>query len=249
MWAISETLHGIGEAARALHCPVVSGNVSLYNATGDQPILPTAVIAAVGRIPGENPPCPSGFCRVGDDIWLVGRFEPRLDGSLWARHRLGRWAGRVAPVDFAAENALSAWLRAHIAQGDLHSALDLSSGGLAVALARACLRGPYGERGCQCDAAELPATAATWFGETAATALVSCARGRPLALTAEQQAAGLALRRLGTVTDSHLAMKAGPLQLRLDELALPWRQSAARLVSGPPLGADFPLYVRDLCHR
>ena len=249
MWAISETLHGIGEAARALRCPVVSGNVSLYNATADQPILPTAMIAAVGRIPGTNPPCPSGFSQIGDDIWLVGRFEPRLDSSLWARHRLGRWAGRVAPVDYAAENALAAWLRGHMAQGDLHSALDLSSGGLAVALARACLRGPKGELGCECDAAELPATAATWFGETAATVLVSCAPGRPLTLTAEQQAAGLTLQRLGAVADRQLGMNAGPLQLRLDELALPWRQSAARLVTGPPLGADFPLYVRDLCHR
>ena len=33
--------HGIGEACRALDFPVVSGNVSLYNETNGQAILPT----------------------------------------------------------------------------------------------------------------------------------------------------------------------------------------------------------------
>ena len=33
MWAIREAMRGVGEAAMALDCPVVSGNVSLYNST------------------------------------------------------------------------------------------------------------------------------------------------------------------------------------------------------------------------
>lgn len=249
MWAIAESLAGVGEAARALGCPVVSGNVSLYNATGAQAVLPTAMIAALGALPGAVAPCPSGFAQPGDEIWLVGRFAPRLEGALWTRQRLGRPLGAVAAVPYASERALGAWLRDHVARGALRSAVDLSSGGLAVALARSCLRGPMGPLGCDCAAVALPATAAAWFGETAATALVSCAPGTALRWDAPQRDAGLELRRLGTVAEASAGLRAGPLQLRLDELALPWRQSAARLVSGPPLSVDFPLHVRDLCHR
>src|SRR5690606_2815523 len=41
-------LKGIGAACIALDMPIVSGNVSLYNETDGQPILPTPTIGAVG---------------------------------------------------------------------------------------------------------------------------------------------------------------------------------------------------------
>ncbi|MCQ3943384.1 MAG: phosphoribosylformylglycinamidine synthase subunit PurL, partial [Alphaproteobacteria bacterium] len=43
-------VQGIGEACRALDFPIVSGNVSLYNETNGQGILPTPTIAGVGLI-------------------------------------------------------------------------------------------------------------------------------------------------------------------------------------------------------
>ena len=43
-------IKGIREACIALEYPVVSGNVSLYNETGGQAILPTPVIGGVGLI-------------------------------------------------------------------------------------------------------------------------------------------------------------------------------------------------------
>ena len=41
-------IRGIGEAARALDFPIVSGNVSLYNETNGRAILPTPTIGGVG---------------------------------------------------------------------------------------------------------------------------------------------------------------------------------------------------------
>jgi hypothetical protein len=43
-------IRGIGEACRALDFPVVSGNVSLYNETNGQGILPTPTIGGVGVV-------------------------------------------------------------------------------------------------------------------------------------------------------------------------------------------------------
>src|SRR5690606_10602622 len=43
-------IEGMAEACRALSFPVVSGNVSLYNETSGQAILPTPQIGAVGLL-------------------------------------------------------------------------------------------------------------------------------------------------------------------------------------------------------
>ncbi len=254
MWSIIETFEGLGDAARALGCPIVSGNVSLYNATGDVAVPPTAMIGAVGLLPAGVAPCPAGFQGCGDEIWLVGRFRPGLAGTLWARCQGHPEQAPANEVDFAAELALGQWLCGEVAAGRLRSALDVSAGGLAIALAKACLRGAAAGLGCDCAAAALAPgphsadSAELWFGETSAAAVVSCAPDTRLGLTADQQAAGLTLQRLGTVLPGEQGVRAGPLHLGLDELARPWRESVARLLSVPPVGADFPLYVRDLCN-
>ena len=43
-------IQGIGAAVGALDMPIVSGNVSLYNETDGQAILPTPTIGAVGLL-------------------------------------------------------------------------------------------------------------------------------------------------------------------------------------------------------
>src|SRR5688572_6535846 len=49
-WQLERTIAGISAACEALGVPVVSGNVSLYNATRGADIWPTAVIGAVGHM-------------------------------------------------------------------------------------------------------------------------------------------------------------------------------------------------------
>ena len=70
MWQFAEAVAGIGDACRALEIPITGGNVSLYNETDGNPILPTPVIGVVGviddarrvraacscRRPGDHPP-------------------------------------------------------------------------------------------------------------------------------------------------------------------------------------------------
>jgi len=50
-WELVQAIDGIGQAARELGIPVVSGNVSLYNETGGRPIPPTPVVGCVGLVP------------------------------------------------------------------------------------------------------------------------------------------------------------------------------------------------------
>jgi phosphoribosylformylglycinamidine synthase subunit PurL len=68
-WELEQAIDGIAFAAEALGIPVVSGNVSLYNERGGNPIPPTPVIGCVGLV-RDVTRIPSRW-RTGDTIALL----------------------------------------------------------------------------------------------------------------------------------------------------------------------------------
>ena len=85
-------LDGIGQACLALDMPIVSGNVSLYNETDGQAILPTPTIGAVGLIAADEEPI-LGYARNGHVALMVGE-APGRDEDREGRPFVGR-AGQL----------------------------------------------------------------------------------------------------------------------------------------------------------
>ncbi len=153
LWQFAEAIEGIAEACRALGLPVVGGNVSFYNETvpgkaspsdgpGVQAILPTPIIGVVGLLEDAGRLVTQWFKGPGQRIALLGPDAVSLGGSeyLWSRHR--RLAGALASLDLAAERRVQAAVQAGIGAGLVTSAHDCAEGGLAVAIAEACVTGP-----------------------------------------------------------------------------------------------------------
>jgi phosphoribosylformylglycinamidine synthase len=142
LWQFKEAVAGIAEACRALEIPVVGGNVSFYNETQGQAILPTPVIGMAGLIDEAESRRTQWFDGEGDRIALLGPDVVSLGGSeyLWATR--GKMAGRLAPLDLDQERRVQEACRAAIAAGLVRSAHDCAEGGLAVTLAECCLSGP-----------------------------------------------------------------------------------------------------------
>ncbi len=229
MWAIREAMRGVGEAAKALDCPVVSGNVSLYNATNDESILPTPMIAAVGKLPHGVRPVQLGFTQPGAAILLLGAFNPSLGASRFAHTRLGRHAGAPSRVDLHAERAVGALVRGLIAEGVLLNAHDLSDGGLAVALAECAL--PH-LLGADCV---LPVVAGKrldelLFGETGATIVVSVKPERVSEVQQKARALTVPCVTLGTTGGDSVNL-AG-LSLPIEQLNDAWQHGFERAVLG-----------------
>ncbi|MDP3241963.1 MAG: AIR synthase-related protein, partial [Reyranella sp.] len=137
-------LEGIGEAARALDFPIVSGNVSLYNETQGAGILPTPAIGGVGLIADVAKAAQTGFARDGDAILLIGETKGWLGQSIYLRELHGREEGAPPPVDLAVERRNGDFVRGEIVGRRVHACHDLSDGGLLVALAEMCLSGGTG---------------------------------------------------------------------------------------------------------
>ena len=96
-------LDGIGQAARALDFPIVSGNVSLYNETMGSGILPTPAIGGVGVVADVAKTATLAFKRAGEDIWLIGGAPSWLGRSAYLSVMQGKEDGAPPPVDLVAE--------------------------------------------------------------------------------------------------------------------------------------------------
>src|SRR5690606_5018081 len=124
---------------RALDFPIVSGNVSLYNETNGQGILPTPTIGGVGLIPDWSKMARTGFTGESQPILLVGApagcWGSHLGQSIYMRDLHGRCDGAPPPVDLDHERKVGDLVRGLIREGDAAAVHDLSDGGLAVALA------------------------------------------------------------------------------------------------------------------
>jgi phosphoribosylformylglycinamidine synthase len=141
-WQLERTIAGISAACDALEVPVVSGNVSLYNATHGRDIWPTATIGAVGRIADVAKHIPARTGEPGDLVLLAGSAQVSLAASTYAGLR-GHGEGTVR-IDLALEARLQRFVRAAHARGAIRAAHDRAEGGLGVALAELAIRDRIG---------------------------------------------------------------------------------------------------------
>jgi phosphoribosylformylglycinamidine synthase II len=128
-------IEGMAEACLALDYPVISGNVSLYNETNGQAILPTPAIGGVGILTNYEQRASIAFAAEGETIVLIGDTEGHLGQSLYARELCGREDGAPPPVNLSAERRNGDLVRGLILTGVATSCHDVSGGGLLVAIA------------------------------------------------------------------------------------------------------------------
>jgi phosphoribosylformylglycinamidine synthase subunit PurL len=212
MWQFSEAVRGLADGCLALGTPVTGGNVSFYNQTGGTPIQPTPVVGVLGVHEDVRRRVRSGFGAAGASIVLLGDTRPEFGGSLWAWVAHGHLGGRPPEVDLAGEQRLAELIIAAAGRGLLEAAHDLSDGGLAIALAEACLAGDIGCR------VTLPADPFTYlFSETAARALVAVKPGAEAEFEGACAQAGQPAAVLG-VTGGQVLEVTGAFEVPLAEL-------------------------------
>jgi phosphoribosylformylglycinamidine synthase II len=137
-------IEGMAEACRALEFPVVSGNVSLYNETNGEAILPTPAIGGVGLLPDIAHMARIGLREEGDVLILLGEERGHLGQSLYQQFVTGAYAGAPPPAVLEAERRNGDFVRLLIREGTARAVHDLSDGGFLVAVAEMALAGDIG---------------------------------------------------------------------------------------------------------
>ena len=109
MWQFAEAVRGLADGAAELDVPVTGGNVSFYNQTGDEPILPTPVIAVLGIVEDVEKVIGNRLAQDGADdevLYLLGDTADELGGSIWQQVAHDALGGMPPAVDLAAEEKL-----------------------------------------------------------------------------------------------------------------------------------------------
>ena len=203
MWQFSQAVAGLADGCLELGIPITGGNVSFYNQTGDQPIFPTPVVGVLGIIDDVARRVPSGWQDLGENIYLLGVTSTELSGSAWAGTVHGHLGGRPPSVDLGAEKRLAELLHAASQQALISSAHDLSSGGLAQALAESVMRFGVGARVWLREIMERDGVdaASALFSESTGRVLVSVPREDDVRFRGLCEGRGYPVLRIG-VTDA-----------------------------------------------
>ena len=205
MGEFAGVVEGMRAACLALGYPVVSGNVSLYNETSGQAILPTPVVGGVGLLRQAERATGLALTHDGNALLLVGESKGHLGASLYLREIEGREDGAPPSVDLAAERRNGDFVRALIAAGAVAACHDVADGGLFVALAEMALAGG---RGIALDPLPPGMLPHAWlFGEDQARFVIETAD--PDTAMHVANAAGVTIQRIGTVGGIALTLPGG----------------------------------------
>lgn len=125
------SIKGISEAVKELDMPVVSGNVSLYNETDGNAILPTPTIGAIGLIKNFKNII-NGTVKVGYKALLVGETIGEIGQSAILVEMFKKEEGDCPKVNLAQEKETGLFIREHTSL--IEACSDLSDGGLIMAM-------------------------------------------------------------------------------------------------------------------
>ncbi len=214
MGQIVGAIQGMGEACRVLDFPVVSGNVSLYNETNGQAILPTPAIGGVGVLPDVARMATVALKRDDEVLIVLGALTGHLGQSLYLRDVHGREEGPAPPVDLAAEKRAGELVRELIRAGETDTVHDCADGGLLLAVAEMAMAG---RRGASLALPAGLAADAAAFGEEQGRYVLAVPAARAQAVLVRARAAGIPATWLGQTGGTDLTV-AGHFSISVAEL-------------------------------
>ncbi len=204
-------IEGMVEACKTLDYPVVSGNVSLYNETSGQAILPTPNIGGVGLLKDVTKLATIPFKAEGEVIYLIGETKGHLGASIYLREIEKSEKGTPPAVDLAAEKKHATFVRELVEQGAVKTCHDVADGGLLVAIAEMAMASNIGAALEEQNA--LPA-AAFWFGEDQARYVVAVEKSVAVKLEDQAKKSGIPLTKLGATGGDAIAVGQNKIVVR-----------------------------------
>lgn len=169
-WVLCQSVEGLVAVARDLECPVISGNVSLYNESSGSKILPSPLVGVLGLYENTETLLHEFPVREDDLIYLAGNPECRINGSHFGR-KMGFPADNTPFGYFPERERIFKGAALKTARETLASSGQaIAGGGLLISLSKMCIASRIGIR------LEIPQVmfgSEFLFGESGARAIYS----------------------------------------------------------------------------
>ncbi|AIT61789.1 phosphoribosylformylglycinamidine synthase subunit PurL [Corynebacterium doosanense] len=233
MWQFREAVHGLADGAVEMGIPVSGGNVSFYNQTGDEPILPTPVVGVLGVIDDVAAAIghTGGATGEPETLIVLGDTEEEFGGSIWQQVSGGGLSGLPPRVDLADEMKLAEFFASDAAVAAAH---DVSEGGLFQAVFEML---KDSRKGITLDLSGVHEDHFTaLLSESASRVVVATATDHADAVIARAAELGIPAAAIGTTDDSG-EIRVGETVLTVAELVDAWSATLPDLF-GHAVGAN-----------
>ena len=137
-------IKGMGEACNKFRTPVTGGNVSFYNQSEDGPVYPTPTIGMVGVLDSMDNKMGMRFRNPGDLIYLVGKSRNDINCSEYLHQLCGVTHSPAPHFDLEEEYQVQQTIAKMIEKNVIHSAHDISEGGLFTCLLESAMGTGFG---------------------------------------------------------------------------------------------------------
>ena len=226
MWQFREAVHGLADGAKELVIPVSGGNVSFYNQTGSEAILPTPVVGVLGVIDDvrESVRNKLGTVSGTEELYLLGQTFDEFGGSIWQQVSGAGLSGLPPQVDLANEEKLMEFFQQ---PGVVSAAHDVSEGGVAQAIAELAI---YSNKGVSLDVSGVYDDVFTaLFSESASRVVVAATDGAAVVRRALEL--GIPVVKIGETIDEPVVRVEGQFEVPVAELTRAWTETLPRLFS------------------
>jgi len=139
-----EACRGLGDMARALRLPFVSGNVSFYNESSKTAVPPTPEIVGIGIIEDIRKAITADIKDEESSLYLVGGMTKQELGGSEYYQILKQPGGKVPKTDVELLKTSMNGVLTAIQTGIVHSCHDVSEGGIGVCLSEMVIGGGIG---------------------------------------------------------------------------------------------------------
>ncbi|TCS80614.1 phosphoribosylformylglycinamidine synthase subunit PurL [Tepidibacillus fermentans] len=230
-WQFQKAVDGMSKACKILGTPVIGGNVSFYNETNGTAIYPTPIVGMVGLIHDTKHITTQGFKEIGDRILLLGETYDELGGSEFQKYATEKIEGKPPRIDLLQEKKVQQVVYQAIQEGLVHSAHDVSDGGLAIAIAESCIAGKLGAK--ISLHGELKKESYL-FSESQSRVLLSVASNDVEKVRTIAQEIGVSCQDIGNVQPAILDIRYNDqkvVYLTIDEITKVWEEAIPCLMS------------------
>ena len=209
MGRIEKAAMALGDGARALGVPFISGNVSMYNESPTTPIPVTPTLLGVGIVSDIRRCATSDLKQANHAIFHVGELRDEMGGSHYFAIEGGE-STQVPTVNINKTKAYAEAVVTAIEKGIVAACHDVSVGGLAVTLAEMCMGGDLGARVDLAPLGKFPGDVKL-FSESNTRWLVEARDS--LAFEAHMKATGVPFQRIGTAGGDVIDIRDGSKRL------------------------------------
>jgi phosphoribosylformylglycinamidine (FGAM) synthase-like enzyme len=210
-WTASELLQGQEEAIREMEVEIGSRTIDTFENHWHQNI------SAIGIHHQDSVKMDISFKQAGDFISLLGSHRGELGGSAYERYISAKGSGVLPNVDLRMENRLQDVVRQGINTNLIKSAVNVSTGGISIAIAKSIIASADGI-GARIHLSRKLKNEELLFGETQGMVVVSLSENDIMEFERICMTIGVPSTTIGRVTDNNLFTFNDVIKTKVDRL-------------------------------